>query len=238
MIMKKVYKYALLILLLLNTFIISAFFSHCFFLKGEMVSVPDLLGMSLDKAESELAAKKLFVVQNGVKLHEYLEQGKIISQAPPPNTKLKINETVKIVLSAGKEQVFVPKLVGTNLQDINTILVENELKRGRTSHVHTPKYAAGKVIAQYPLENEEVPIDTRISLLISQGEKEQKYLMPDLIGKRASEVIASLKQMGFNVGDVRFQLYRGLESGIIIKQTPPQGFRIQKRNLITLEISK
>ena len=238
MIMKKLYKYGLLLLLLLNTFIISAFFSHFFVLKGEMVSVPDLLGMSLDMAASELAVKKLFVIQNGVQLHEYLEKGRIINQDPSPNTKLKINETVKVIISAGKEKVTVPRLVGTNLQDINSILVENELRRGRISHVHTPKYAAGKVIAQYPLENEEVPINTRISFLISQGEKEQKYLMPDLIGKRASDVISGLKQMGFNVGDVRFQLYRGLESGIIIKQTPPQGFRIQKRNLITLEVSK
>lgn len=238
MIMKKVYKYALLILLLLNTFIISAFFSHFIVLKGEMVSVPDLLGMSLDRAASELAPKKLFVIQNGLQLHEYLEQGKIISQDPPPKSKLKINETVRVIISAGKEKVTVPRLVGTNLQDINSILVENKLRRGRISHVHTPKYAAGKVIAQYPLENADVPINARISLLISQGEKEQKYLMPDLIGRRASEVISSLRHMGFNVGDVRFQLYRGLESGIIIKQTPPQGFRIQKRNLITLEVSK
>jgi beta-lactam-binding protein with PASTA domain len=236
--MKKIYKIALLTLLVLNTFIISAFFSHSLVLKGENVSIPDLLGMTLDQAAAELAAKKLFVVQNGVQLHEYLEQGKIIGQDPPANTKMKINETVKVIISAGKEKVSVPRLIGINLQDINNILVENDLRRGRISHVHTPKYAAGKVIAQYPLENEEVPIDTRVSLLISQGEKEQKYLMPDLIGKRASVIISSLKRMGFNVGDVRFQLYRGLESGIIIKQTPPQGFRIQKRNLITLEVSK
>lgn len=238
MLMKKIYKIALLTLLVLNTFIISAFFSFSLILKGENVSVPDLLGMTLDQAAAELAVKKLFVEQNGVQLHEYLEQGKIIGQEPPANSKVKINETVKVIISAGKEKVFVPRLIGTNLQDINTILVKNDLRRGRISHVHTPKYAAGKVIAQYPLENEEVPIDTRVSLLISQGEKEQKYLMPDLIGKRASVIISSLKRMGFNVGDVRFQLYRGLESGIIIKQTPPQGFRIQKRNLITLEVSK
>jgi len=236
--MKKIYKIALLTLLVLNTFIISAFLSFSLILKGENVSVPDLLGMTLDQAAAELSVKKLFVEQNGVQLHEYLEQGKIIGQEPPANTKVKINETVKVIISAGKEKVFVPRLIGINLQDINTILVKNELRRGRISHVHTPKYAAGKVIAQYPLENEEVPIDTRVSLLISQGEKEQKYLMPDLIGKRASVIISSLKRMGFNVGDVRFQLYRGLESGIIIKQTPPQGFRIQKRNLITLEVSK
>ena len=32
--------------------------------------------------------------------------------------------------------------------------------------------------------------------------------------------------------------YFCLESGVIIKQYPPQGFRIQKRDRITLEVSK
>lgn len=62
--------------------------------------------------------------------------------------------------------------------------------------------------------------------------------MPDLLGKRADFVRAKLKEMEFNVGDVRYAYYPRLESGIVIKQFPRHGYLIQKRNLITLEVSK
>ena len=62
--------------------------------------------------------------------------------------------------------------------------------------------------------------------------------MPDLIGRRASRVIRWLQAHDFRLGDIRYVYYEGLDSGIIIKQFPPLGYKIQKRNLITLEVSK
>jgi beta-lactam-binding protein with PASTA domain len=112
------------------------------------------------------------------------------------------------------------------------------LRKGKISQIHTAKYAAGKVISQQPPAEEETGRNTPVSLLVSQGEWEKRYLMPDLIGKRASRVLAQLKEMDFRVEDLRYSYYPGLEPGVIIKQFPPQGFRIQKRNLITMEVSK
>jgi beta-lactam-binding protein with PASTA domain len=73
---------------------------------------------------------------------------------------------------------------------------------------------------------------------VSQGEREKKFLMPDLIGKRASVVIEKLKELEFNIGHIRYSYYPGLDSGIIINQYPEPGSRIQRRNLITMEVSK
>jgi beta-lactam-binding protein with PASTA domain len=62
--------------------------------------------------------------------------------------------------------------------------------------------------------------------------------MPDLIGKNAAKVMDQLKALDFKIGDFRHTYYPGLGKGIIIKQFPPDGYRIQKRNLITLEVSR
>lgn len=228
----------LYILIFLNLFFLSAILSYQFTMKGEMTTVPDLEGKIFDQAKEELFQKKLSIVQSGLQVHEKWEQGKIIFQDPPAGSKIKLNKVVKVILSTGKEKVLVPNFIGKSFQTINQTLQESGLKKGKISHVHTPKYAAGKIMAQFPQQEEEVGRDTYISFLISQGEIEKKYLMPDLIGKRAETVIAKLKEMDFRVGDIRYVLYPGLESGIIIKQFPTQGFRIQKRNLITLEVSK
>ena len=177
-------------------------------------------------------------VLDGVRLHQRYERGKIIFQDPPANSKVKINTETRIVLSAGKEKVVVPELLGKNLQTIRPILEDAGLREGKISHVHTPKYSAGKIIGQYPLPDEEVGRDTPVSLLVSQGRDEEKYLMPDLIGRRADPVIARLESLGFRVGDTRRAVYQRLEPGIIIGQNPAQGYPISKRSLITLEVSK
>jgi len=217
---------------------LSAIISYQTTIRGETVTVPDLFGKTLEEAKQELAKEKLFILQSGVQLHEYLEEGKIISQTPAPDSKVKINKRVKVVLSSGKEKIVIPQFLGRSLQAVSNELKDIGLRKGNISHVHTSKYAAGKIIAQSPLPSEEVGKNSRISFLVSQGEKEKKYLMPDLLGKHASSVIVRLKEMEFNIGDIRYSFYPGLDTGIIINQSPHPGSRIQKRNLITLEVSK
>jgi serine/threonine-protein kinase len=238
MLKKKIFKYSLFALILLNLFFLSALLSFHITLKGEMVSLPDLKGMSMEEAEKELTERKLFIVQGGIQLHDRYERGLIISQDPPADSRIKIFKEVKVILSAGKEKVTVPRIIGSNIQQINQTLHDSGLRKGKISHIHTPKYAAGKIVAQFPLETEDVGINTRISMLVSQGEREKKYLMPDLLGKKIDSVLIQLRELDFRVEHVRHSYYPGLESGIIIKQFPPQGYRIQKRNLITLEVSK
>ncbi len=235
---KKILNFALLLLIFLNLFFISAILSFQITFKGEMVTLPSLIGKTIEEAKTDLEKKKIHLVQSGVQLHERYERGKIIFQDPPAETKVKINTEARVVLSAGKEKVIVPDLLGKNLQTIRPILENAGLREGKISHVHTAKYAAGKIIGQYPLPEEEVGLDTPVSLLISQGQNEIKYLMPDLIGKRATSSIAKLRKMDFNVSNIRRRYYRGLDSGIIINQSPAPGSKIQKRNRITLEVSK
>jgi beta-lactam-binding protein with PASTA domain len=235
---KKIYDYLIYTLLLLVIFFLSANISFQVVLKGEMVSIPDLIGRTLEEAREQLMQKRLTLVQKGEQFDNHWERGKIIFQEPSPGSRIKINKTVRVILSAGSEKVVIPDFSGKNLQSIPSLLKEAGLIKGKIAQIHTPRYAAGKVIAQQPQAFEEIGRDTPISFLVSQGEREKRYLMPDLIGKRASRIIAQLKEMDFRVGDLRYSYYPGLESGIIIKQFPPQGFRIQKRNLITMEVSK
>jgi beta-lactam-binding protein with PASTA domain len=235
---KKIFNSVFYALIFLNIFFLSSILSYRVISKGERIKLPDLVGKTLEEAKTELAKKKLSVAQQDVQFSSRWEKGKIIYQDPSPGSRIKVNKVVKVILSAGSEKVIVPQLIGENLQSVGTALRDAGLDRGKTSQVHTSKYAAGRVIAQFPLASEEVGRDSSVSILVSQGEEEKKYLMPDLLGKRADFVRAKLKEMGFNVGDVRYAYYPRLESGIVIKQFPRHGYLIQKRNLITLEVSK
>ena len=236
---RKILAYSQLILGLLIVFLASAVLSSRMILKGEIVSVPDISGKTPAEATRELARRKLSLQEKGVEFSDKYERGKIISQDPPAGSKIRVNRFVRVVLSGGSEMVEVPALVGRSMEAASKVLSENGLQRGLVSQIHTPRYAAGRIIAQEPEPGgPKIKRATPVHFLVSQGEAEPKYLMPDLIGRRSGPTIERLQELGFKVADIRYSYYPGLSPGIIIKQFPPHGYGIAKRSLISMEVSR
>jgi serine/threonine-protein kinase len=226
-------------LALLIVFLSSAVLSSRIIQKGEIVSVPDVSGKTLTEAERELTRKRLSVQEKGIEFNDRTERGQIISQEPPAGSKTRINHPVQVIVSGGSELVDVPALVGRSLEAASKLLGENGLQRGLISQIHTARYAAGRIIAQEPAPGgQKIKRTTPLNFLVSQGEIEPRYLMPDLIGRKAGSLLPRLRGLGFKVGDVRYAYYPGLDAGFIIKQSPPHGFGISKRSLIALEVSR
>jgi beta-lactam-binding protein with PASTA domain len=236
---RKLLAYSQLLLGLLIIFLASAVLSSRVIQKGEIVSVPDVSGKTAAVAGRELARKKLSLQEKGVEFSDRFERGEIISQDPPAGSKIRVNRFVRVVLSGGSEMVEVPALVGRSMEAASKVLGENGLQRGLIAQIHTSRYAAGRIIAQEPTPGgAKIKRATPIHFLVSQGEVEPKYLMPDLIGRRSGPTIARLQELGFKVADIRYSYYPGLRPGIIIKQFPPNGYGIAKRSLISVEVSR
>jgi len=225
--------------LLMIVFFLSAIVSSRVIQKEDIVSVPDLSGKTITEARADLARRHLSLHPNGEEFSDRFEKGRIIRQEPSAGSKIRVNKVVNVVISAGSEMVDVPQLVGRSLEAAVKTLAELGLTRGKISHIHTSQYAAGRIIAQDPPPSaSKIKRTTPIHFLVSQGESELKYLMPDLIGKKASPTVRQLSQLGFRVADIRYAYYPGREAGIIIKQFPAQGYGVTKRSLISLEVSR
>ncbi|MFZ2053213.1 MAG: PASTA domain-containing protein [Candidatus Aminicenantales bacterium] len=236
---RKLLAYSQLLLGLLIVFLSSAVLSSRIIQKGEIVSVPDVSGKTVAEAGRELARRKLSLQEKGVEFSDRFEQGEIISQDPPAGSKIRVNRFIRVVLSAGSEMVEIPALAGRSMEAASKVLGELGLQRGLVSQVHTPRYAAGRIIAQEPPpDDRKIKRATPINFLVSQGDIEPKYVMPDFIYMTASAAIAWLQKLGFKVANVRYSYYPGRGSGIIIGQSPPQGYGITKRSLISLEVSR
>jgi serine/threonine-protein kinase len=236
---KKILVYSQFLVYLLIVFLSSAVFSSRIIEKGEIVSVPDVSGKTLAEAERDLARKRLPLQERGVEFNDRYERGQIISQEPPAGSKIRVNRPVRVVVSAGSELVEVPALVGRSLEAASKLLGESGLQRGLISQIHTSRYAAGRIIAQEPVPGEQrIKRTTPLNFLVSQGEIEPRYVMPDLIERKAGPCLIRLKELGFKVADVRYSYYPGRDPGVIINQHPPPGFGIAKRSLITLEVSR
>jgi beta-lactam-binding protein with PASTA domain len=230
---------ALYSLLFLIVFFLAAIVFSQVILKGETVTVPDLTGKTVAQARTELAKKDLSVAQRGSEFNDRWERGLIIKQDPGPDSRIRVTKVVQVITSAGSERVQVPNLVNKSLENALTMLQAGGLFKGKLTQIHSARYPAGRVIAQKPAPDEVVERNAQVGLLLSQGDRESRYIMPDLlIGFRADRIAARLKSMGFKVADIQYRYYPGRSSGFILGQFPPPGYKIQKRNLITLEVSR
>ena len=235
----RVFFYLQILLVFLAVFFLSAILASRFVQRGDFVSVPDLTGKTVAEAGSELAGRRLTLQESGTEFSDRFERHRIMLQDPPAGSRIRVNRNIKVVVSGGSEMVEVPQLAGRSLEAAVKVLAEIGLQKGLVSQIHTPQYAAGRIIAQEPAPGSlSVRRNSAIDLLVSEGEIEWKYVMPDLIERPAASTIARLNGLGFRVADIRYSYYPGHDPGIIINQFPRAGYSVSKRSLISLEVSR
>lgn len=232
------YNLAVSSLLFLIIFFLNAVIFSQVLLKSEAVTVPDLVGKTVGQARAELAKKDLSVAQNGTESSNRWEKGIIVRQDPAAGSRIRVTKVVQVMTSSGSENVSVPALVGKSLDEGLTLLQATGLVKGKLTQIHTSRLPAGRVLAQKPEPGSVVDRNSQVGLLISQGDLDDSYIMPDLIGRKADGVIGRLTALDIKVADIRYVYYPEAAAGVIVKQDPPNGFRVQKRSRISLEVSR
>ncbi|HUT08605.1 MAG TPA: PASTA domain-containing protein [Candidatus Latescibacteria bacterium] len=236
---KLLYNLAVSSLLFVILFFLSAVIFSQVVLKSETVTVPNLIGQTVGQARAELVKKDLPLVQKGTESSDRWEKGLIVRQDPAAGSRIRVTKAVRVTTSLGSEKVTVPDLVGKSLDEALTMLQAGSLVKGALTQVHTPRLPAGRILNQRPAPGAVVERNSRVGLLLSQGDTDDRYIMPDLlVGLVADRVINKLKVLGFKIADIRYVYYPGQPAGIIVGQSPREGFPVQKRSRISLEVSR
>jgi serine/threonine-protein kinase len=235
---KLLFNAALFSLLFLILFFLSAVIFSQVLLKSEFVTVPDVTGKTVALARSELQKKDLTLAQRGVEPNDRVEKGLIVRQDPAAGSKIRVTRVVQVFTSSGSGTVTVPELASKTLDEALTLLQAGGLTKGKLTQVHTPRLPAGRILDQRPAPGTLVERGFPVGILLSQGDLDDRYVMPDLIGMRADNVIGRLNGWGFKVADIRYVYYPGASAGLIVKQEPANGYRVQKRNRISFEVSR
>ncbi len=235
---KFLFNAAVATLLFLILFFLSAVIFSQVLLKSEVVSVPDLVGKPVAQARAELQKKDLTLAQKGTEPSDRFDKGLIVRQDPASGSRIRVTRVVQVTTSSGSGTVTVPDLAGKTLEETLTLLQTAGLTKGKMTQVHTARLPAGRIIDQRPAPGAVVERGFAVGLLLSQGGLDERYMMPDLIGLKADAIIGRLDAAGFKVADIRYVYYPGAPAGLIVKQDPPNGYRIQKRNRISFEVSR
>ena len=206
---------------------------------GKEVTVPDVKGMSYSEAKEVLEAKGLKIEKADEPIaSQKIEKGKIVSQTPSKNSKVKKGRTVRVILSAGNTELKVPDLKGLSYKEAKTLLSEMGLQISKGDEVDSDSVAEGLIASQYPSAKTKVDKGDIITVNISKGKKDA--VIPKLVGTTftsESDVSATLSKYGYKLGKVSYE--ESYETpGTIIKQSPDAGTTAEKKTSVDIVISK
>lgn len=230
-------KNGLLGLALLVTGALSALATMRVVLTSQDVMVPSLLSRRIPEAGALAARQSLSLRLEGKRNDARVPTDHILAQEPPPGSTLKAHRSIRVWLSLGPQRLTVPAVEGETLRTARLTLEQAQVPIGRVVEVDD-RAEEGRVLVQHPPPGEAEALGEGISLLVSRGPGNVDYLMPDLIGRKAEDVLEGLRWVGLKVAEVRYRTYPGVAPGIVLRQIPPAGHRVSPRSSVSLDVSK
>jgi serine/threonine-protein kinase len=231
-------KYGLLALALAATAGISALTTMRVVLTSQEVTVPTLLDKRIPEAGALAARQGLLLRVEGRRNDPRIPADRIMSQEPEPGATLKAQRTIRVWVSLGPRRLTVPPVEGESLRSGRLSLEQAQVPVGRVVEVGDGS-EEGTILQQHPAPGETDSLAGEgASLLVSLGPRNRDYVMPDLIGRRAGEVLDSLRLAGLKVAEVRYRTYPGVGPGVVLRQVPAAGHKVSPQGQIALDISK
>ncbi len=206
---------------------------------GKEVVVPDVKGMSYSEAKEVLEEKGLKIEKADEPIaSQKIEKGKIVSQTPSKNSKVKKGRTIRVILSAGNTELKVPDLKGLSYNEAKTLLSEMGLQISKGDEVDSDSISEGLIASQYPAAKTKVDKGDIITVNISRGKKDA--VIPKLVGTKftsENDISEILSKYGYKLGKVSYE--ESYETpGTIIKQSPDAGTTAEKKTTVDIVISK
>ena len=139
--------------------------------------VPDLTGMTYERAAEELTAIDLVPVRVEESSVEVAE-GNVIRTEPGTDVSVEVNQEIKVYVSTGQELAAVPTLTGLTQETAAQALEQVGLKVGTVTSRNDPALDAGIVIAADPAGGDQVAVGSSVDLVVATG----RVLINDVTG--------------------------------------------------------
>jgi serine/threonine-protein kinase len=230
----RAFGYALLALAVIAVFVIAALIARSALdgSGGSQVAVPDVTGLTVGQATSELQNAKPTLGQQTPKASDTVPEGSIIDQNPEAGIQVDEGRAVSVTVSTGVDETAVPSLVGLSLDEARQALREANLVVGDTTPVPSdePRNTVTKVS---PKEGETVPTGSKVDLRYASGENK----VPDVVGKDEGTARNMLEQAGFTVPSAQEQESADKPPGTVLSQSPSAGETSRLGSTITLVVA-
>ena len=204
---------------------------------GPEQKVPDLVGLTVAAARTELQEAGFTPVEDRQENSADFGEGRILEHRPEAGKLLRKGRKVWLTVSLGPRKTVVPSVVGLSNRQAAIVLDGEGLAVGSTSHVHHPEVGRGSVIGQDPPVGAACEDGARVDLLVSLGPPPMAYVMPDLVGRPAREVESLLRGHGVRVGEKTVLIDRSVLPSTVLEHEPPAGGRVESGGTVDLVVS-
>jgi eukaryotic-like serine/threonine-protein kinase len=207
-------------------------------IRGHQETMPNMVGLTFDYAQRVASGLGLEMkVEDKLYSTQYPAQA-IVSQMPPPGTRIKIGQHVHVLVSLGQPQVVIPNFVGASVRAARITAVERSLELGDVVAVHWPTTEPDQVVAQDPLPESAELRSPAVNILVSIGEEPPSYLCPKFVGQPIAEVRRSVEKGGLKVAGVTSTAAPNTAHGIVLTQSPAAGSKIGKDTEFSFQVSQ
>jgi beta-lactam-binding protein with PASTA domain len=200
--MRQFFRMLLLALVLMTVALISALTAMQLAIHGREVAIPKLVGMSPSEAERASAASGMLLVVERQFYSPDIPEGRIVTQMPPPGTKVRRGWSIRVAQSLGQQRVVIPDVTGGSERVAELNIRRRGLTLGSVAHVNLTDAAQDQVISQSPPPKASGVSAPKINLLISDGPEPPVYAMPNLTGQPLGSATLALQDAGMKIGKV------------------------------------
>src|ERR1700722_13808493 len=256
--MRQFFRMLLLALVLMMVALISALTAMQLAIHGREVSIPKLVGLSPTEAERAGAASGLQVIVERQFYRPNIPEGRIMTQMPPPGTKVRRGWSIRVAQSLGPQRVTIPDVTGGSERIADLNIRRRGLSLGSIARINLPDVPQDQVISQSPPANASGVSAPKISFLVSEGSQPSAFVMPNLIGQPLGTATLALQDAGLRVGKVSLlpppQMAIEVPSGpqsspgeppalsepsaasMIVNQIPPPGQKVVTGSAVNFEV--
>lgn len=230
--------YGLFIVILFG---LAAYTSFSLFVRSGVTTVPKVVGLPRAEAANALADQGLAMrnAETEGRYDEKIPAGRVAWQNPDPQTFVKRGRPVSVILSLGPRRVEVPDLKGKNLPAAQAAVSGHGLGIGQILGAFAPSRDTppGTVLVQDPDPKATVPPATAVDVLLAMAVPGERYIMPDLVYRDYEAVRPYFEQIGFKLGNVKFERYEGVAAGTVLRQFPLPGHPVTRDDAISLVVA-
>ena len=207
-------------------------------IRGHQETMPNMVGLSFDYAQRMASGLGLEMKVEDKLFNTQYPPQTIVSQMPPPGTRIKIGQHVHVLVSLGPPQVVIPNFVGASIRAARITAIQRDLALGDVVGIHWPGAEPDQVVAQDPLPESAELRSPAVNILVSVGEEPAVYLCPRFVGQTISEARRSLEKVGLKVADVTSIAAQSAPRGVILTQSPAAGSRIDSDAVFSFQVSQ
>ena len=163
-------------------------------LPGNVREVPDVSGMTYERANDTLAESDLRAIRVDEESTD-VAAGNVIRTDPEGGTSVAPDQQVKVYVSTGQQMSTVPTLTGIGQEAATSAITGAGLQLGTVTQQNDKDLAAGTVISSDPVDGASVPTGTMVNLVVASG----RVAINDVRGYTVDAATRELENLGLTV---------------------------------------